>query len=62
MVSSSKMDIERFNWKLFELWKLNMEYLLVERDHWIIVDPSNTPTRTSTDEWKKLDQKVKSTI
>jgi hypothetical protein len=32
MTSSSKMEIEKFNGKSFELWKLEMEYLLVERD------------------------------
>jgi hypothetical protein len=30
MVSSSKMEIEKFNGKIFELWKLKMEDLLVE--------------------------------
>jgi hypothetical protein len=52
----------KFNGKSFELWKLKMEDLLVERDQWIMVDPSTAPTRTSTDDWKKLDQKVKITI
>jgi hypothetical protein len=32
MASSLKMEIEKFNAKSFELWKLNMEYLLVDRD------------------------------
>jgi hypothetical protein len=32
MASSSKMEIEKFNGKRFELWKLNMEDLLVDRD------------------------------
>jgi hypothetical protein len=32
MVSSSKIEIKKFNGKIFELWKLKMEYLLVERD------------------------------
>jgi hypothetical protein len=31
-VSSSKMEIDKFNGKFFEFWKLKMEYLLVERD------------------------------
>jgi hypothetical protein len=39
MASNSKMEIEKFNGKIFELWKLKMEYLLVERDQWIVVDP-----------------------
>jgi hypothetical protein len=62
MGSSLKMEIEKFNGKSFELWKLKMEDLLVERDQWTTVDPCTAPTGTSTDDWKKLDQKAKSTI
>jgi hypothetical protein len=62
MESNLKMEIEKFNGKIFELWKLNMEDLLVERDQWIVVDLGTAPTGTSTNDWKKLDQKAKSTI
>jgi hypothetical protein len=62
MASSSKMEIEKFNGKIFELWNLKMEYLLVDRDQWIMVDLAIEPTRTSSDDWKKLDQKENSTI
>jgi hypothetical protein len=53
MASNSKMEIEKFNGKSFELWKLKMEYLLVDRDQWIAVDLGMTPTGTSADDWKK---------
>ena len=62
MASNSKMEIENFNGKRFELWKLKMEDILVERDQWIVVDPGTSPTGTSADDWKKLDQKAKRTI
>jgi hypothetical protein len=62
MASNSKIEIEKFNGKRFELWKLKMEDLLVERDQWIMMDPGTAPTGTSTDDWKKLDLKVRSTI
>jgi hypothetical protein len=62
MARNSKMEIEKFNGKRFDLWKLNMEDLLVDIDRWIAVDPSTTPTRTSADDRKKLDRKAKSTI
>jgi histidinol phosphatase-like enzyme len=39
-----------------------MENILVDRDHWIAVDPGTTPMGTFVDEWKKMDQKAKSTI
>jgi hypothetical protein len=50
MASNSKMEIEKFNGKSFELWKLKMEDLLVERDQWIAVDPGTTPTGTYADD------------
>ena len=62
MASNSKMEIEKFNGKSFELWKLKMEYLLVDRDQWIAVDPGTTPIGTSADDCKKMDRKAKSTI
>jgi len=48
MVSSSKIEIENFNGNFFELWKLKMEDLLVEKEQWVIVDHGTTPTGMST--------------
>jgi len=39
MVSNGKIEIEKFNGQSFELWKLKMEDLLVDKDQWIVVDP-----------------------
>jgi hypothetical protein len=50
MASNSKMEIEKFNGKIFELWKLKMEDLLVDRDQWIMVDLGTAPTRTFADD------------
>jgi hypothetical protein len=38
MGSSYRIKIENFNGKNFELWKLNMEDLLVDKEKWISVD------------------------
>jgi len=62
MVSSGKIEIKKFNGHSFELWKLKMEDLLVNKDQWIVVDPCTKPTRVFDEEWKKLDRKAKSTI
>jgi len=62
MVSSGKIEIEKFNGYSFELWKLKMEDLLVDKDQWIVVDLGTKPMGMSDEEWKKLDQKSKSTI
>ena len=46
MASSSRIEIEKFNGKNFELWKLNMEDLLVDKEQWIVVDPGTQPIGT----------------
>ena len=55
MTSNLKMEIMKFNGKSFELWKLNMEYLLVDKDQWITVDLGIATTGNSIDDWKNLD-------
>ena len=44
MASSGKIEIETFNGQSFELWKLKMEDLLVDKDQWIMVDLGIKPT------------------
>jgi hypothetical protein len=46
MVSSSRIEIENFNGKKIELWKLKMEDLLVDKEQWIVVYPGTQPTGT----------------
>jgi hypothetical protein len=46
MKSSSIIEIAKFNGKKFELWKLKMEDLIVDKEKWIIVDPGTKPTGT----------------
>ena len=55
MVNISKIEITKINGKSFELWKLKMEDLLVDRDQWITVDLGTTPIGTLTNDWKNLD-------
>eukprot|EP00253_Pinus_taeda_P003121 PITA_03121 len=62
MASSGKIEIQKFNGQSFELWKLKMEDLLVDKDQWIAVDPGTKTTGVTDEEWKKLDRKAKSTI
>jgi len=62
MESSSKIKIKKFNVKIFELWKTNMEDLLVENGQWVNVDLGTTPTSMLTKDWMKLDRKEMSTI
>ena len=62
MVSTSRIEIEKFNGQNFELWKLKMEDLLVDREQWIVVDLSTKPTATSQEYWYKLERRVRSKI
>jgi len=62
MVSSGKIEIKKFNGQSFELWKLKMEDLLVDKDQWIMVDLGTKPSGVSDEEWKKLDRRAKSII
>jgi hypothetical protein len=48
------MEIDKFNGKSFELWKLKIEDMLVDRDQLFALDPSTAPTGTSADDWKIL--------
>ena len=43
VVSRSKIEIEKFNGKIFELWKLKLEDLLVVKEQGVIVDVGTTP-------------------
>eukprot|EP00253_Pinus_taeda_P008404 PITA_08404 len=51
MASSGKIEIEKFNDQSFELWKLNMEDLFMDKDQWIAVDPGEATTKAL---WDKL--------
>jgi hypothetical protein len=42
----SRIEINKFNSKKFDLWKLKMEDLLVDKEKWIIVDPGTQPIGT----------------
>ena len=62
MASSGNIEIEKFNGESFELWKLKMEDLLVDKDQWITVDLGTKPTKMSDEDWVHLDQKEKITV
>ena len=62
MVKNLKIKINKFNAKSFELWKLKMEDLLVDKEQWIMVDQGIAPKIMSAKDWKNLDQKAKITI
>jgi len=47
MANNGKIEIKKFNGHSFELWKLKMEDLLVDKDQWTTVDPGTKPTGVS---------------
>ena len=62
MVSSSRVEIKKFNGYNFERWKLKMEDLLVYKEQWTTVDSGTNPATMSSEDWEKLDRKARSTI
>ena len=50
MASDGKTEIEKFNGHSFELWKLKMEDLLVDKVQWIAVDPGTKPMEMSDED------------
>ena len=63
-MSSTKFEIEKFNGKNnFELWKLKMRYLLVQRRlQKTLNGKRKKPLTMIDDEWGDLDAKALSTI
>ena len=47
MVSIPRVEIEKFNGHNFELWKLKMEDLLVDKEQWEALDLGTKPTSMS---------------
>jgi hypothetical protein len=62
MASSSIIEIEKFNGHNFELWKLNKEDLLVDREQWKTVCLGTQPTCMLMEEWEKLERRKISMI
>eukprot|EP00253_Pinus_taeda_P031850 PITA_31850 len=56
MVSSGKIEIEKFNGQSFVLWKVKMEDLLVDKDQWIMLDPGEATKKALWDKLRALYQ------
>jgi hypothetical protein len=57
-----RIKIEKFNNHNFELLKLKIEDLLVDREQWVVVIPSTIPIGMSREEWEKLEKMERSMI
>jgi hypothetical protein len=53
---------QKFNGWNFELWKLKIKDLLVDREQWKIVCLGTIPAGMSMEEWEKLKRISRSTI
>eukprot|EP00253_Pinus_taeda_P031493 PITA_31493 len=56
MASSGKIEVEKFNGDSFELWKLKMEDLLVDKDQSIAMDPGEDTSKALWDKLRTLYQ------
>ena len=54
--------MEKFNGQNFEIWKLKMEDIFVDKEQWVVVDPGVKPIVMLKEEWEKLERKVRSMI
>jgi len=43
--------VEKFNNQSFKLWKLKMEYIIVDRDQWVVVF-ENEPMGMEKKDWE----------
>ena len=62
MSNTSRIEIEKFSGHNFELWKLKMEDLLVDQEHWVVVKLGTILAGMSNEHWMKLYKKAQSTI
>jgi hypothetical protein len=62
MANNSRIEIEKFNGQNFELWKLKIDDLLVDREQWTTFCRGTMPVGMSTKEWEKLERRTRSTI
>jgi hypothetical protein len=62
MASNSIIEILKFNCQNFELWKLKMEDLLMDREQWTTVCPGTQSIGMSMEEWEKLKRRARSMI
>ena len=53
MVSSSRIEIEKFNGNNFELWKLKIEDIFVDWELWLSMHSVTKPTRMLEYDWGK---------
>lgn len=58
---SRRINIENFNGTNFEVWKLKVEDMLVDRYLWIIVS-SNKPLGMKQEDWDLADQNARGLI
>eukprot|EP00253_Pinus_taeda_P031688 PITA_31688 len=58
MAISGKIEIKKFNGQSFELWKLKVEDLLVDKDQWTIVDPREAIEKALLDKLGTLYQSM----
>lgn len=59
--NQSKIEIQKFDGKSFELWKLKMEDMLVDRDLWSVISEKNHAS-ASHEDWEKMNRKASSLI
>ena len=63
MADEGKLRVDRFNGKNFQLWKMQMEDYLYQKDLWKLLEgKTKNQGSMSNDEWDILDRKALGSI
>jgi hypothetical protein len=56
MANTSRLEMDKFNDTNFDMWKLNMENIHIDRDLWVAIYRTK-PTSMKYEEWVVLKRK-----
>ena len=63
MAEKGKLRVDGFNGQNFQLWKMQMEYYLYQKDLWKLLEgKAKNQGSMSNDEWDLLDRKALGSI
>jgi hypothetical protein len=62
MENSLRMEIEKFNGHNFELQKLKIKYVLIDREKWEIISTGTISMGKLREEWEKIKRRARSMI
>ena len=62
MEEENKYKVEKFDGQNYQLWKMQIEDYLYQRDLYLPLDEKSRPTKMTDEEWNILDRKALGSI